>query len=148
MDLRPWTPADTDALVALWRDSFLATGLPGAEEAELDHLKDKLKRGVAEGWSVYVAFRGEALAGFLALGRAAGKLEQIFVAPAHQREGLGRKMMAFAKAEMPKGFVLRMAAANLPARRLYESAGMRIVSTERHPRHGHDIMTYEWRPHG
>ena len=82
------------------------------------------------------------LVGFLALKLEEGRLDQLFVAPEQKRSGIGGRLFALAEEMMPRGFVLRTAAANTEARRFYEKRGMRLDRLELHPVHGHEVAIY------
>lgn len=75
---------------------------------------------------VWVAERDGTLAGFCAF--RAGWVDQLYVHPAHQRNGIGRSLLQKAKEANEK---LRLWAfqRNVAARRFYESQGFRIAQT-------------------
>ena len=88
--------------------------------------------------------------GFVALGSRAGAtfLQHLYVHPEHQRDGIGSKLMAHAKAQRPNGFRLWVFQRNEGARRFYEKHGLRLVeltdgsgNEEKEP----DAL-YEWAP--
>lgn len=86
----------------------------------------------------------EALVGFVAFRR--GWIDQLYVLPGHQGRGIGRALVALAKARWPE-LQLWAFQRNLPARRFYEANGFVIVretdgaaNEEREP----DIL-YRWR---
>ena len=74
-------------------------------------------------------------------------LEQLYIAPASQRHGVGDGLLALAMRERPAGLRLWTFQANTPARRFYEARGFRAVeftdgssNEERAP----DVL-YEWK---
>jgi GNAT superfamily N-acetyltransferase len=75
------------------------------------------------------------------------QVEQLYVAPEHQRRGAGSRLLAKARELRPRGLRLWTFQRNAPARRFYESHGFRAVeftdgsaNEEREP----DVL-YEWR---
>lgn len=85
------------------------------------------------GRECYGAFLGGELAGFVILvmhGAFVGYLQSVCVAPGRRRQGLGRRLMAFAEErilrETPNVF-LNVASFNPDARRLYERLGYEVV---------------------
>ena len=86
------------------------------------------------------------LAGFAAL--AGDHLDHLYVAPASQGRGVGRRLLAAAKAASPRGLDLLVFQRNARARAFYERSGFRLIelrdgaeNEEREP----DAL-YRWRP--
>ena len=99
---------------------------------------------------VWVAERDGVITGFTALGTRddVDFMEHIYVAPGHQRRGIGSELMARAKERRPAGFRLWVFQGNAGARDFYEQHGLRLVeltdgsgNEEREP----DAL-YEWAP--
>lgn len=106
-------------------------------------MRERIPDELASGWSVYVADHGDgSLAGFLALKPDIGRLDQIFVAPAAQRQGVGLALLDFAKQKMPKGIWLRTAVENIAACRFYERSDFKRGETNIHPTLGHATVIY------
>jgi ribosomal protein S18 acetylase RimI-like enzyme len=74
-------------------------------------------------------------------------VDQLYVAVAQQRQGLGTALMALARDQSPDGLWLRCSIRNMNARAFYERIGFRVVefgvSEE-----GEPDMHYRWRPPG
>jgi GNAT superfamily N-acetyltransferase len=99
---------------------------------------------------VWVAEIDGAPVGFAALGSRSGLdfLQHLYVAPQHQRRGLGTELIERANERRPTGFRLWVFQGNVGARRFYERLGLRLVeltdgrgNEEREP----DAL-YEWMP--
>jgi len=73
--------------------------------------------------AVWLAARGETIAGFAAL--EPGWLHHLYVDPAAQNAGAGSALLEKAKAELAGGFSLWTFQANLGARRFYERHGLK-----------------------
>ncbi|MDQ2738186.1 MAG: GNAT family N-acetyltransferase [Actinomycetota bacterium] len=93
---------------------------------------------------VRVADCGSRLLGFAAVTDT--WLEQLYVDPDHQGEGVGRALLEDAKRLRPGGLRLRVFTRNAPARRFYEAHGFDLVeqsdghnNQEREP-----DCTYAW----
>jgi GNAT superfamily N-acetyltransferase len=140
--LRPFVPSDASALARLWHASWLSTGVPAARKITQENLLARVRTEFAQECRVVVAEAEGELVGFLALKLAERRLDQLFVAPGHKGFGIGTRLFALAEEMMPKGFVLRTAAANVEARRFYEKRGMRLDRLELHPVHGHELAIY------
>lgn len=106
-------------------------------------MEARIVRELASGWSVHLADDDAGCpVGFLALKPQSRCLDQIFVAPAAQRRGVGQALLDFAKQRMPEGFWLRMAVDNRAACRFYQRCGFRRGETAAHPTLGHPTVIY------
>jgi putative acetyltransferase len=145
--IRPYEGRDLDDTVRLWFESWRSTGLAVAEHADKAAMRARFMQELASGWSVFVAGDGDGhVVGFLALKPNIGCLDQLFVSPPKQRQGVGAALLAFAKRQMPAGIWLRAAADNPSACRFYERFGFKPGETGSHPILGHRTIIYRWRP--
>lgn len=137
--ITPYRDGDFAALTLIWLDSACSMGIP--MPVTLDELRARWPMEMADGWQVHVARNGAMAVGFLALKRDA--LDQLFVAPAWQGQGIGKMLLDRAKKERPDGFWL-----NTPAQgrseNFYRREGLVRGATGRH-RFGHEIVRYDWR---
>ncbi len=109
-------------------------------------LRTRIDHELALGWALYVATRGGAILGMLALKPHDAVLDQIFVHPDAQQDGVGRTLLATAQRLMRDGFTLRMSATNRRAARFYETAGLIMIAQAVHPRTGAPVHHYQWKP--
>jgi GNAT superfamily N-acetyltransferase len=141
--IRPYLDRDLEAAARLWFDSWRSTGLAVARKASEAAMRERFAGELASGWSVFLADDAAGrLVGFLALKPETSCLDQIFVAPHAQRQGVGLKLLNVAKQLMPKGFWLRTAVDNSGACRFYERHGCTPGETKTHPTLGHRIVLY------
>jgi ribosomal protein S18 acetylase RimI-like enzyme len=92
---------------------------------------------------------GKIIGGIIGMMALEGEMvEQLYIAPAAQRRGVGDGMLALAMRERPATLRLWTFQANAPARRFYEARGFRAIeltdgarNEERTP----DVL-YEWSP--
>ncbi len=120
LEIAPRTDADVPLLFALAKDAF--AGLPGWSD---EQVLEVLNRDV-----MFVAHELGQPAGYVALGRAEGGaivVEQLFVAPGHERRGIGHRLLAYAE-----GYAIAAGALSLqivveennqPARSFYRRSG-------------------------
>jgi GNAT superfamily N-acetyltransferase len=139
--IRDYRDADLDTVAEVWLRSWQSTGI--AAPVTLDELRSRLLDGLACGWIIHVAANEHCVVGFVAF--CGDRLEQLFVAPEWQSRGIGKTLLDCAKNRMPGGFRLH-AAAESRAVRFYEREGLSRGETGAHPRFGHMIVTYSWRP--
>jgi putative acetyltransferase len=143
--IRPYEHRDLDDTVRLWFESWRSTGLAVAEQASKAAMRARFVQELASGWSVFVARDGDGhVVGFLALKPDTGCLDQLFVSPAKQRQGVGAALLDFAKRQMPTGIWLRTAADNVGACRFYERFDFKPAETGSHPILGHRTIIYRW----
>jgi len=143
--LRPATPADYDAIAAVWHMSASLPGVGPAQLPSLERLRARLEVEVDAGWQLTVAEAGPEIIGFLAVKPAAAILDQLFMRPEARGLGLGQLLLDAAKAQMPDGFTLFTRPGNTPARRFYEKHGLVHLRDELHPVFGDPIVWYGWK---
>jgi GNAT superfamily N-acetyltransferase len=98
---RTATEADFDAVARLWLESWQSTGLAIARFATEEGNRKRIALEVANGWNVTLAVAGQRIVGFLATKPVISVLDQLFVAPDMKGKGIGKALLASAKAEMP-----------------------------------------------
>lgn len=142
--IRPYEDRYEEEIAGLWFESWRSTGLAVAQQANEAAMRARFAQELTSGWSVYVAWDGGCLVGFLALKLDVGCLDQIFVSPSAQGLGVGLALLDFAKQRMPEGIWLRTARDNVRACRFYERSGFKSGETNTHPTLGHSTITYRW----
>ena len=143
--IRLYEDRDGEEAARLWFESWRSTGLAVAQQASEPAMRARFARELASGWSVHVACDDTGcVVGFLALKLDTGCLDQIFVSPSAQGQGVGFALLDFAKQRLPEGIWLRTAVDNVRAFRFYERSGFRPGETNIHPTLGHRTIIYRW----
>jgi RimJ/RimL family protein N-acetyltransferase len=143
--IRAYEERDLDGIARLWFESWRSTGLAVAQQATETAMRARIPVELASGWKVFVGIdAGNQLVGLLAIKPDVGQLDQIFVAPNAQRQGIGRALLDLAKREMTGAIWLRTAVDNVRACRFYERFGFRRGETDVHPTLGHRTVIYHW----
>jgi ribosomal protein S18 acetylase RimI-like enzyme len=127
--LRPVRPDDADALARILREAMQGA-MPWLPELHTpDDDRRFLREVVLPQQEVWVAETDDVVAGFTALGTREGVefMEHLYVAPEHQRRGIGTTLLEKAKARRPVGFRLWVFQRNAGARDFYERHGFRLV---------------------
>lgn len=140
VEIRPYAEQDFESVTAIWLASWQSTGVEAPvtlEELRQGWMEEAHKR------TIHVATWEGEIVGFAAF--QPRLLDQLFIAPAHQSKGIGKRLLDFAKAQMPEGFELRTAL-NCRAPAFYDREGLERGGTGMHPRLGHATLTYYWRP--
>ena len=105
--IRPARAEEYDEIARVWMESWASTGLAEPSEFLLANLRARIRREIDDGWSLFVADDDGKLAAMLALHLPKLYLDQLFVAPDYQGRSLGRKLLAFTRAQLPDEIHLR-----------------------------------------
>jgi GNAT superfamily N-acetyltransferase len=129
-------------------DSWVSTGLEDASDSLLAKLRARVSMEVEIGWSLYVADDNGALAAMLALHLQDRYLDQLFVAPEYQGGGLGRRLLAFTRQQLPDEIWLRCVRENEKAWRWYEREDFVFEKEQVEPTSGRVMKYYRWKKKG
>ena len=147
MIVRRYRPEDFDPVNDLWRRSRLAafpdvqTRTGYTAEDDRDHFREvvQVKNDV---WVAEVDGRPAA---FMAI--AGDFIDQLYVAPEHQRRGIGAALLAHARALSPSGLRLFTFQVNANGRAFYEKHGFVIIRLGvSPPPESEPDIEYHWRP--
>ena len=72
-------------------------------------------------------------------------LDQLFVAPEYQALGLGRRLLAFTRQQLPNEISLRCVRENEKAWRWYEREGFTFETEQVEPMTGFVMKYYRWK---
>ena len=126
--LRAGAADDFAALADFWVAAWAASGFEIDFAARRAWLIEHLAEHVAAGGGIVVACAADgARAGFVAIDRRTGCLDQLCVAPAAQGRGVARALIDEAKRLSPGRVALHVNAGNLRARSLYQRAGFVVA---------------------
>jgi ribosomal protein S18 acetylase RimI-like enzyme len=142
--IRAARPHEYDQIARIWMDSWVSTGLDDASDSLLEKLRARVLAEVERGWSLYVADDNGVLAAMLAL-HLPSYLDQLFVAPAYQGNGLGRRLLAFTRQHLPDEIWLRCVRENEKAWHWYEREGFVFEKEQVEPTMGRVMKYYRWR---
>jgi GNAT superfamily N-acetyltransferase len=143
--IRPARPDEHEEIARVWMNSWVSTGLENASETLLARLRERVTTEAEKGWNLYVADDSGKLAAMLALHLPDNYLDQLFVAPEYQGSGLGRRLLAFTRQQMPDEIWLRCVRENEKAWRWYEREGFVFEKDELEPKNGFMMKYYRWR---
>ncbi len=143
--IRPARPDEYEQITRVWMDSWVSTGLEDASETLLARLRERVTTEAAKGRKLYVADDNGKLAAMLAIHPPDSYLDQLFVAPEYQGSGLGRRLLAFTRQQMPDEIWLRCVRENDKAWRWYEREGFVFEKEELEPKNGFTMKYYRWR---
>jgi GNAT superfamily N-acetyltransferase len=145
MNIRPARADEYDEVARVWMESWVSTGLEEASNFLLARLRARIPQEIEKGWTLFVADDNGALAAMLALHLPKLYLDQLFVAPAWQGRSLGRRLLAFTRAQLPDEIVLRCVRENEKAWRWYEREGFVCEKEQVEPTTGFVMKHYRWK---
>jgi GNAT superfamily N-acetyltransferase len=137
--ITPYRDTDFERVTSIWFESAASIGIP--MPVTLVDLRERWPREIAAGWEIHVARRNGETVAFMAL--KPGKVDQLFVAPEHQGQGIGKCLLDFAKTRLPEGFYLTTALAGR-SQDFYLREGLLRGKVSCH-HFGHEIVRYDWR---
>ncbi|MBR0692359.1 GNAT family N-acetyltransferase [Bradyrhizobium lablabi] len=143
--IRPARPDEHDEIARVWMESRVTTGLSQPSDGLLSDLRARMSREIEKGWSLFVADDRGTIAGMLALHLPTVLLDQLMIAPAYQGRSLGRRLLAFARRQLPDEIWLRCARDNEKAWRWYEREGFAFEDEKLNPVTGLMMKYYRWK---
>lgn len=127
VSIRPYRPDDFEPLALLWRQAR-EQAFPEFQRAKGHSFEEDqayFRDVILVNDDVWVAEIANLPAGFLAI--AGDFIDQLFVAPAHQRQGVGWALLDHAKSLSPSGLRLYTFQVNANGRAFYEKNGFRAA---------------------
>jgi ribosomal protein S18 acetylase RimI-like enzyme len=143
--IRPARPDEYDEIARVWMNSWASVGIEDASDSLLKKLRARVRMEIENGWSLYVAEDDGRLAAMLAIHVADCYLDQLFVAPEYQGNSLGRRLLAFARLQLPNEIWLRCVRENEKAWRWYEREGFVLEKEQVEPMMDRMMKYYRWR---
>jgi ribosomal protein S18 acetylase RimI-like enzyme len=146
--IRPARADEYDEVARVWMESWVSVGLEDASDSLLAKLRARVPMEIEKGWSLYVADDNGRLAAMLAMHVSDCYLDQLFVAPEYQGDGLGRHLLAFTRQHLPDEIWLRCVRENEKAWRWYEREGFVFEKEQVDSTSGRVMKYYRWRKLG
>ena len=144
--LRPYTPADENAAIELWRRTW-QLHYPQINFAErVDWWRARWRNELVPTATVTVAESGGRMVGFVTVDPRSFDLDQIVVAPEAWGIGVAAALIAEAKRISPQGLDLHVNIDNTRAIRFYEKHGFAISGEAINWRSGAPVHKMSWRP--
>jgi putative acetyltransferase len=144
--LRSYASVDEDAAIALWLLSWQAVYPDIDFAARIDWWRKRWRNELVRFAEIVIAESEGAIVGFVTVDPRTGYLDQIVVAPAHWRHGVGALLIAEARRRSPAGLDLDVNTDNARALRFYKKQGFAITGASANPISGRPIHRMSWRP--
>jgi putative acetyltransferase len=144
LTLRPYTPADEDATIELWRRTW-SQHYPHIDfNARVNWWRERWRQELIPVAHVVVADMDGVPAGFVTVDPKTKYLDQVVVAPEHWGSGIARALLDEAKRLSPSGLELLVNKDNARAIRFYEKHGFSYAGEDKNPVSGIAVNRMAW----
>jgi putative acetyltransferase len=144
--LRPYTPADEDAAIELWRRTWLLAYPQIDFNERVEWWRQRWRDELVAVATIAIAEANGEMLGFVTVDPASFDLDQIVVAPEAWGMGVAAALMAEAKRISPRGLDLHVNKDNARAIAFYQKHGFVISSEAFNWRSGAPVHKMSWRP--
>ena len=143
--LRPYSAADEDAAIELWRRTW-SSHYPHLDfNARQPWWRDRWRNELVPAAQIVVAERDGAIIGFATIDLKTKYLDQIVVAPEHWGSDVALALLDEAKRLSPGGIELLVNKDNFRAIRFYEKHGFVYAGEDKNPVSGLPVSRMAWR---
>ncbi|HTT49209.1 MAG TPA: GNAT family N-acetyltransferase [Pseudolabrys sp.] len=144
--LRPYSAADENAAIELWRRTW-AQHYPQIDfNARVDWWRARWRNELVPTARIMLAERDGVLVGFVTVDPKTMYLDQIVVAPEHWGSAVALMLLGEAKRISPRGLELLVNKDNARAIRFYEKHGFVYAGEDKNPVSGKPVNRMAWRP--
>jgi putative acetyltransferase len=144
--LRPYTGADEEVAIELWRRSWQHAYPDIDFSARLAWWRERWRNELVPGTRITLAERVGALLGFVTIDPNKSYLDQIVVAPEAWGSGIAEALLGEAKRICPKKIELHVNTDNARAIRFYERQGFVVTGEGTNPLSGRAVFAMRWEP--
>jgi putative acetyltransferase len=144
--LRPYTPADEDAAIELWRHTWQQHYPDLDFGARVAWWRERWRQELASSATIRVAESDGRMVGFVTVDPKNGYLDQIVVVPDAWGTDVAMLLMAEARRISPDGLDLKVNADNARAIRFYEKQGFVDAGETVNEISGAPVRMMRWRP--
>ena len=144
--VRPYKAEDQETVVTLWWASWHSIRAGLRHPQSFSEWRTRWATEIATAQEIVVAEDQGIIVGFAAADVSANELTQIFIAPSHKRQGLGRRLLAWAQQVMPDGFRLHTLTDNVASQAFCEELGLAAGGETINPVNGMSTREYRWKP--
>lgn len=143
--IQPYESAYAEEVVRLWRASKEeAIGQKDIHSVESHvHFLDEV---LPKAYQIHLAFEDQEVVGLVVFN--ADELNQLYVAPEHQGNGVGQQLLDFSKAHSGGSLFLYTFEVNRNAQRFYEKNGFTEIGRGYENEENLPDIKYEWRESG
>ena len=143
--LRPYSAADENAAIELWRRTWQKHYAHIDFNARVAWWRERWRNELVPAARIVLAEVDGALAGFVTVDPKTTYLDQIVVAPEHWGSDVALALLEEAKRLSPKGLYLLVNKDNFRAIRFYEKHGFTYAGEDKNPVSGLAVNRMAWR---
>jgi putative acetyltransferase len=144
--LRPYSAADEDAAIELWRRTWQQHYPQIDFNARVAWWRERWRQELIPAAHVAIAEAGGVMVGFVTVDPKTMYLDQIVVAPEQWGSGVALALIEEAKRLSPRGLDLLVNTDNARAIRFYEKHGFVYAGEDKNPVSGKPVNRMAWRP--
>lgn len=144
--LRPYTDADEDAAIELWRRTWQQHYPHIDFNARVQWWRDRWRKELVPTATIMLAENDGTLIGFVTVNQKTRYLDQFVVAPEAWGSDVARTLVDEAKRLSPSGLDLLVNKDNFRAIRFYEKHGFVYAGEDKNPVSGIVVNRMAWRP--
>lgn len=145
LTLRPYTTADEDAAIELWRRTWTQHYPQIDFNARVKWWRERWRQELLPVAQIVLAEMDEVLAGFVTIDPKTRYLDQIVVAPEYWGTDIALKLLDEAKRLSPQGIDLLVNKDNVRAIRFYEKHGFAYAGDGKNAVSGIAVNKMTWR---
>jgi len=142
--LRPYTAADQEVAIELWRRSWQHAYPDIDFSARLSWWRERWRNELVPNATITLAERAGVPVGFVTIEPRTGYLDQIVVAPEAWGAGVAEALLAEAKRICPAGIELQVNTDNARGIRFYEKHGFVVTGESRNPLSDRPVFAMRW----
>ncbi len=142
--LRPYTAADEEVAIELWRRSWQHSYPDIDFSARLSWWRERWRKELVPSAKITLAERADALVGFVTIDPATGYLDQIVVAPEAWGVDVAEALLAEAKRICPEKIELHVNKDNARAIGFYDKHGFVVTGESSNPLSGRPVFAMRW----
>jgi putative acetyltransferase len=144
--LRPYTAADEDAAIELWRRTWQKTYPDLDFDARLPWWRERWRNSLVPNTTIIVAEETGVMLGLVTVDARNRYLDQVVVAPEAWGSGVAQKLLGEAKRISPSGLDIFVNQDNHRAIRFYEKHDFAVAGEDVNPMSGRPVNKMVWRP--
>jgi len=145
LTLRPYTAADEDAAIELWRRTWQKHYPHIDFAARVPWWRERWRKELVPVATITLAEREGTIIGFVTVDRKSRYLDQFVVAPEAWGSDVAKALMDEAKRQSPTGLDLLVNKDNARAIRFYEKHGFAYAGEDKNPVSGIAVNRMTWR---
>jgi putative acetyltransferase len=146
LKVRPYTAADEDAAIELWRRTWQETYPQIDFAARVAWWRERWRTELVPQAKVLVAEMDGVLEGFVTVDPKTGYMDQIAVAPEFWGSNVAGMLLDAGKRIAPAGIDLLVNKDNVRAIAFYEKQGFVMAGDDVNPVSGRPVFRMKWRP--